>query len=168
MCSDEVSQSVNAGALGLGTSLSGTPPDNMLSQCSPTGSCFGESSPSGSSLSLCPSPSSASSAPPPSCLGEAFDACDGLNTGYDSDAEYSDFGDDASDASSAYGEIPRDLYYDGAAAARWSLDPYLELSRLAPIAESVAGSDASDASSEYEVVSRNLYFRGYEAARGMV
>ncbi|RPA91307.1 hypothetical protein L873DRAFT_1794926 [Choiromyces venosus 120613-1] len=92
--------------------------------------------------------------------------------GYDLDAECSDgegFDDDASDASSAYGEIPRDLYYDGAAAARWSPGPSFsavvpgdwEPSRLDPMAESVAGSDASDASSGYEVVSRDFYFFGH-------
>lgn len=68
-----------------------------------------------------------------------------------------DFDDHASDASSAYGEIPRDLYFNDAAAARWNLD-----TSRSPL-EQNADSDGSDSSSEYGLVSPDVYFDGYEA-----
>lgn len=58
-----------------------------------------------------------------------------------------------SDTSSTYSEIPRDLYFNGAAAARWNLN---------------AGWNASNASLEYELVSEDIYFDQSEAVLGMV
>ncbi|RPA91308.1 hypothetical protein L873DRAFT_1794927 [Choiromyces venosus 120613-1] len=172
--SDCVSESI--GVMAVDTSASGTPPENFSILCSPGASCSGGYPLSLSCLSLCPSSSSASSSPPPSSPAEALGTCGELTTGYYSDAESSAFGedyeDDASGASSDYGEILRDLYYDCAAAARWNWEASFSLltnwkaTRLRPIEESVAESNASDVSSEYELVSPDLYFSGYEAFAG--
>lgn len=155
-------------AMAIDTSPSGTSPSNCSILCSPAASCSGDDFPSLFSL---PSSSSSpiSTFSPPSFFAEPLGTWGELATAYDSGAESStfeeypegvDFDDHASDASSAYGEIPRGLYSNVAAVARWNQDTSRSLMELN------ADSDASDASSEYGLVSRDVYFDGYEAVYG--
>jgi len=83
-----------------------------------------------------------------------------------------DLDDHASDESSTYGEILRDLYFNGVAVARWNLDVSHSPSAILvdweiSCVEPDGDSNASDASSEYGLVSRDRYFDGYEAVHRM-
>lgn len=138
------------------TSSTIDPEDDILNLCSPAASWVDED------LLPLSSFSSGSSTLPPSLHAGALSACGELTMGYGSDddslayEEHQDwryFDDDVSDTSSTYGEIPRDLYFNGAAAARWN---------------SNAGLNASNASLEYELVSEDIYFDQSEAVLGIV
>ncbi|PUU74119.1 hypothetical protein B9Z19DRAFT_1160242 [Tuber borchii] len=132
------------------------PEDDFLNLCSSAASWVDEDFPSRSSFSV-------SSTLPLSLHAGALSAYGELTADYGSDDESSayeehqdgrDFDDDVSDTSSStYSEIPRDLYFNGAAAARWVLN---------------AGSNASNASLEYELVSEDIYFDQSEAVLGIV
>ena len=168
-------------AMPVGAIPSGAPSNNFSTLDLPAASYSSNDFPF-LSFSLHPSSSSASTASPPPPPTEPLGACGEFTTAYDSEAEsprseeYPDglaFGDCASNASSACGEIPRDHCDNGAAVARRNLDAShslsailvdWEISRMEPDGDS----NASDASSEYGLAPRDFYFDGYEAVHWTV
>jgi len=151
------------------------PLEEFLNLCSPAASWADGDSNSLTAFSV--------SSPTPSLTaGTTLSTCGDLASGYCSSDESStygehqdggDFDDCASDESSTYGEIPRDLYFNGAAAARWNSNtshPPLDVlvDREISCIGSNVESNTSDASSEYELVSRNRCFDWCEAVRGVV
>jgi len=184
---DGLSEPINTVA--VSTSGSAIPLDEFLNVYSPAASWddedFDTLSTSSSVPSTLPSLSVGALSPytPPSSLSVGALSTYGEPTmGYgwgDEPLTFEEYQDDGpfdgyvSDEASTYGDIPRDLYFNGAAAARWNSDaPHPPLAVLVNLDTSHIGSNAesnpSDASSEYELVSRVLYFDRHEAVPGIV